>query len=216
MQLADASARAGVKQFLYASSGSVYGVSDEPLVTEEVPLVPLSEYNKTKMVAERVLLSYADRMAIQILRPATVCGMSAGRQRFDVVVNMLTMQAMTGNLIKVLGGTQMRPNIHIDDMCDLYLWMLDRPNLTGIYNAGFENLSVSEIARMVSDRVNCRTVQLPSNDPRSYRLNSDKILATGFKPKYTVKDAIDGIVNAFKDGKVINDDRWHNLKSMPR
>lgn len=204
-----------VKQFIYASSGSVYGVSDAPNVTEEMPLVPISEYNKTKMVAERVLLSYADKMAVQIIRPATVCGWSP-RMRLDTVVNMLTMQALHRGVIYVLGGTQIRPNIHIEDMCDAYLWMLDHPQLTGIYNAGFENMSVTGIARKVSDCVPSRIVTLPSTDPRSYRLSSQKLLDTGFKPKKGVSNAIMEIAEKYHSGQLKDRPEWHNLKAMPK
>src|SRR3990167_6268916 len=197
MQLADRCAREGVKHFIYASSGSVYGVSEEPEVTEDLPLVPLSEYNKTKMVAERVVLSYAKKMTVQILRPATVCGYSP-RMRLDVMVNSLTMQALTKGVIKFKGGEQFRPNIHIEDMTDLYLWMLDRPSLKGVYNAGFENLAIKDIARMVANRVGAKIVAMPTNDKRSYRINSDKLIATGFYPKRTVDNAIDEIVAAVR------------------
>src|SRR3989454_2587824 len=134
MQLADRAVRRGIKRFLFASSGSVYGVKDEPQVTEELELMPISEYNKTKMVAERVLLGYANEMIVQIIRPATVCGFSP-RMRLDVSVNMLTMQALTREHITVFGGSQMRPNIHIDDIADVYLFMLEHPEHTGVYNA---------------------------------------------------------------------------------
>jgi nucleoside-diphosphate-sugar epimerase len=126
MQLADRAARHGVRQFIYASSGSVYGVKDEAQVTEDLELTPISEYNKTKMVGERVLLSYQNNMAVQIVRPATVCGYSP-RMRLDVSVNMLTMQALTRGRITVFGGAQTRPNIHIDDITDLYMYLLERP-----------------------------------------------------------------------------------------
>lgn len=213
MQLADKAAREGVEHFIYASSGSVYGVKDEDQVTEELALHPLSEYNKTKMVSERVLLSYADRMAVQIVRPATVCGLSP-RMRLDVSVNMLTMQALKNGLITVFGGEQTRPNIHIDDITDLYLFMLDNPGLSGVYNAGFENLSIMEIAQKVVDKVGGRIEVTPSNDPRSYRINSDKLLATGFEPKKGVSDAIDDIVEAYRQGALKDEDRWYNLKWM--
>ncbi|MGE5836977.1 MAG: SDR family oxidoreductase, partial [Acidobacteriota bacterium] len=121
MRLVDRAARQGVRQFIYASSASVYGLKTEPRVTEDLDLFPLSEYNKTKMVAERVVLSYADRMVTTVIRPATVCGYSP-RMRLDVVVNMLTMQALTRGTVTVLGGDQTRPNIHIDDLVDLYLY----------------------------------------------------------------------------------------------
>ena len=138
MRLIDRAARQGVKQFIFASSSSVYGLKSEPRVTEDLDLFPLSEYNKTKMVAERVVMSYADAMTTTIIRPATVCGYSP-RMRLDLTVNLLTMQALTKGAITVLGGDQTRPNIHIDDLVDLYLFAFDR-RLAGLYNAGFENL----------------------------------------------------------------------------
>lgn len=215
MQLADKAVRKGVKRFIYASSGSVYGVKEEERVTEDLELKPISEYNKTKMVAERVLLSYADKMAVQIVRPATVCGYSP-RMRLDVSVNMLTMQALTKGRITVFGGDQTRPNIHIDDITDLYLFLLDHPEVTGIYNAGFENISILDIAQRVTEHVPAEIVVSASNDPRSYRVNSDKLLATGFRPKKTVQDAIREIIEKYKSGVLKDEERFYNLKSMQR
>jgi len=213
MQIADKAARHGVRQFIYASSGSVYGVKEEARVTEDLELKPISEYNKTKMVAERVLLSYADRFAVQIIRPATVCGVSP-RMRLDVSVNMLTMQALTRGEITVFGGQQTRPNIHIDDITDVYLHFLVNPHLVGIYNAGFENLTILEIAEMVRQHVPARIKVTESNDPRSYRVNSDRLLQTGFKPKKSVNDAIVETVQAFRAGSLKDEPQWHNLKWM--
>jgi nucleoside-diphosphate-sugar epimerase len=213
MQLADKAARKGIKHFIYASSGSVYGVKSEDQVTEELELEPISEYNKTKMVGERVLLSYANDMAVQIIRPATVCGYSP-RMRLDVSVNMLTMQALTRQHITVFGGAQTRPNIHMDDITDLYLFMLDNPQHRGIYNAGFENISILDIAERVVKHAPANIVVSESNDPRSYRVNSDKLLATGFRPKKTVDDAIREIVQKVRAGELQDDPRFHNLKWM--
>jgi nucleoside-diphosphate-sugar epimerase len=215
MQLADRAARHGVRQFIYASSGSVYGVKDEAQVTEDLELTPISEYNKTKMVGERVLLSYQNNMAVQIVRPATVCGYSP-RMRLDVSVNMLTMQALTRGRITVFGGAQTRPNIHIDDITDLYMYLLERRRITGIYNAGFENLSILEIAELVRSRVPADVVVSPSNDPRSYRINSDKLLATGFRPTKSVAHAIDELIARFREGVLKDEDRFYNLKWMQR
>ena len=215
MQLADRAARRGIKRFVYASSGSVYGVKDEPQVTEDLELTPISEYNKTKMVAERVLLSYADEMAVQIIRPATVCGYSP-RMRLDVSVNMLTMQALTREHITVFGGQQTRPNIHIDDITDVYLFMLKHPEHTGIYNAGFENISIMEIAERVVEHAPAKITVSASNDPRSYRVNSDKLLKAGFKPKKTVNDAIRELVHKFRSGELKDEERFHNLKWMQK
>jgi nucleoside-diphosphate-sugar epimerase len=213
MRLADRAARDGVPHFIYASSGSVYGLKDEPQVTEDLELVPLSEYNKTKMVGERVLMSYADKMVVQIIRPATVCGVSP-RMRLDVAVNMLTMQALAKGEITVLGGDQTRPNIHIDDITDLYVFLLGRPDVTGVYNAGFENISIRKIAEMATRHADAKIVIKPSNDPRSYRVNSDKLLATGFKPKKSVEDAIKEIVAAYRAGRLKDEDRYYNLRWM--
>jgi nucleoside-diphosphate-sugar epimerase len=213
MRLADQAARQGVPHFVYASSGSVYGLKDEDQVTEDLELIPISEYNKTKMVGERVLLSYSDRMVVQIIRPATVCGLSP-RMRLDVAVNLLTMQALTKGEITVLGGEQTRPNIHMDDITDLYCFLLDRPDVTGVYNAGFENISILDIAKMATRHANAKITIRPSNDPRSYRVNSDKLLATGFKPKKTVEDAIVEICKAFHEGSLKDEARFHNLRWM--
>ncbi len=215
MQLADKAVREGVKRFVYASSGSVYGIKDEPQVTEDLDLKPISEYNKTKMVGERVLLSYKDDMTVQIIRPATVCGYSP-RMRLDVSVNMLTMQALANRRITVFGGDQTRPNIHIDDITDVYIFMLDHPQHTGVYNAGFENISILDIAERVASQVEAEIVVTESNDPRSYRVNSDKLLATGFKPKKSVDDAIREIIGRYKSGELADNDRFYNLKWMQK
>lgn len=215
MQLADMAKRAGIKRFIYASSGSVYGVKEEENVTEDLDLVPISEYNKTKMCGERIVLSYADDMVVQIVRPATVCGFSP-RMRLDVSVNMLTMQALKNKKITVFGGDQTRPNIHIDDITDLYLFLLDHPEHTGVFNAGFENLTILQIAKMVTNVVDAKIEVTPSNDPRSYRINSDRLLATGFEPKKTVQDAIDELVGMHRQGTVTDDERWYNLKWMEK
>jgi len=215
MQLADAAYRRGIKRFIYASSGSVYGVKEEEQVTEDLTLLPISEYNKTKMCGERIVLSYKDDMVVQIVRPATVCGFSP-RMRLDVSVNMLTMQALTKGKITVFGGDQTRPNIHIDDITDLYIFLLDHPEHTGVFNAGFENISILDIARMVTEHVPSELVVTPSNDPRSYRVNSDRLLATGFRPKKTVEDAIKEIVGLYRQGALKDEDRWHNLRWMER
>ena len=213
MQLADKAKRKGIKHFVYASSGSVYGVKDEPEVTEDLELKPISEYNKTKMVSERVLLSYKEDMTVQIIRPATVCGYSP-RMRLDVSVNMLTMQALTKRRITVFGGNQTRPNIHIDDITDVYCFMIDNPQHTGVYNAGFENISILDIAERVAQQVEAEIVVTESNDPRSYRVNSDRLLATGFKPKKTVDDAIAEVIQKYKSGELKDEDRNYNLKWM--
>jgi len=215
MLLAENAANSGIKQFIYASSGSVYGVKDEEQVTEDLELDPISEYNKTKMVSEKVLLSYKDRMNIQIIRPATVCGFS-NRMRLDVAVNLLTMQALSKGEITVLGGDQTRPNIHIDDITDVYIHFINNPQHVGVYNAGFENISILDIANMVSLKTNAKIVVKPSNDPRSYRINSDKLLATGFKPSSSVENAIQEMIDLYRDGSLEDLDNNYNLKWMEK
>lgn len=213
--LAEQAVRDGVKQFIYASSGSVYGVSDAPQVTEDTPLVPLTAYNKTKMVAERVLLSHADTMAVQIVRPGTCCGVSP-RQRLDITVNGFTAQALAHGHIKVAGGYCVRPNIHIDDLTDLFIWLLMRPHLVGVWNAGFENLTGNEIAGIVASHIPCTIAEAPSMDRRSYRMHSGKLLGNGFKPAKTVAMAIDEIAAAYHAGTLKDEDKCYNLRSMPR
>lgn len=213
-QLADRAVRAGVKQFIFASSGSVYGVKDDPQVTEDLELVPISAYNKTKMVTERVLLSYADRMQIHCIRPATVCGYSP-RMRLDVSVNMLTMQALKNGKMTVFGGDQTRPNIHIDDMVRVYQHFLGKPDLpSGCYNAGFENISILDIAHKVAATVPAEIVVSASNDPRSYRQNSDKLLATGFVQKASVSKAINDITAKFNSGDLTDNDQCYTVRWM--
>lgn len=213
MLLIEKSIQCKVKQFIYASSGSVYGVSDEPHVTEETVLNPISEYNKAKMVAERVLLSYQDDILVTIVRPATVCGYSP-RMRLDVSVNMLTMQALKNGLITVFGGGQTRPNIHIDDITDLYAFLMNN-RIAGTFNAGFENISILNIADLVQKAIPADIIVTPNNtDPRSYRLNSDKLLATGFTPKKTVNDAVQSIIQYYQSGMLKDEEIHYNLKWM--
>lgn len=203
-----------LKSFMYASSGSVYGVKEEERVTEDLDLVPISAYNKTKMSAERVCLSYADEFEVYCIRPATVCGVSP-RMRFDVVVNMFVMHAFRDKKITVFGGDQVRPNIHIQDMSRVYEHFLNTPGLgSGCYNAGFENISVMSIAETVAKKFGVEIQIKPSNDPRSYRQDSTKLLETGYKQTKTVVDAIDEIALALESGSIEDDDRWYTVKWM--
>ena len=155
------------------------------------------------MVAERVLLSYSDKMAVQIIRPATVCGYSP-RMRLDVSVNILTKLAFKNKLITVFGGSQVRPNVHIDDLIDVYIHFLNNPQFDGIYNVGFENISILDIANKVVKYLPAQIKITESNDPRSYRVNSDKLLATGFKPKKSVEDAIKEMILKFESGDILD------------
>tara|TARA_B100001173_G_C16005977_1_gene555561 strand:- start:529 stop:1467 length:939 start_codon:yes stop_codon:yes gene_type:complete len=213
-QLADKALRNGVKQFIYASSGSVYGLKTEMKVTEDLSLVPLSVYNKTKMVAERVLLSYSDKMKIHCIRPATVCGNSP-RMRLDVSVNMLSYQALKNGRITVFGGEQTRPNIHIKDIANVYRHFLENENIpSGCYNAGFENISIREIAEMVKEKIGAEIVITDSNDPRSYRQDSTKLLNTGFSPKYGVIHAIEEIEKAYRRNELREGENCYTVKWM--
>jgi nucleoside-diphosphate-sugar epimerase len=213
MRLVDRAARQGVRQFVFPSSGAVYGVREEPRITEDLDLMPISDYNKTKMVAERVILSYADALTATILRPATICGLSP-RMRLDLTVNLLTLQALTTGVIRVFGGSQVRPNIHIDDMVDLYLHAFEH-RLRGVYNAAFENLTVLEIAEAIAARIPCTiTVEGDNADPRSYRLCSDRLLAAGFGPRRTIGTAIDELATAYGRGQLIDCPNWHTVSWM--
>ena len=205
-----------VPQFIHASSGSVYGVKEEPEVTEELSLVPISDYNKTKMISERVLLSYQDKIKVNIIRPATVCGYSP-RMRLDLSVNMLTFQAVANKRITVFGGDQTRPNIHLKDMIRVYHHFLAvGKQHTGIFNAGFENISILEIAQRATLHAPAEIIVTPSNDPRSYRLSSKKLLATGFAPQFTVEDGIIEVIAAYKDGRLRDNELCYNIKTMKK
>jgi nucleoside-diphosphate-sugar epimerase len=213
MRLADKAARTGVTQFIFPSSGAVYGVRSEPDITEDLELMPISDYNKTKMVAERVLLSYADRMVVTIFRPATVCGLSP-RMRLDLAVNALTMSGLSKGVVTVFGGRQVRPNIHIDDLVDLYLFAMER-RLAGVYNAAFENLTILQIAHLVTQQIPATIMAVPdSADPRSYRLNSNRLLGSGFAPKKNVSTAIGELAAAYRAGTLVDRPNWHTVSWM--
>lgn len=213
-QIMDKIDNSSIDQIVYASSGSVYGVKEEENVTEELSLVPISIYNKTKMVSEKVLLSFKDKFKIHCIRPATVCGLSP-RMRLDVSVNMLTFQALKNKVMTIHGGQQVRPNIHISDLTNAIIHFLENKNIeSGVYNAGFENLSILDIANRVKEKVKSEIKILPVNDIRSYRLNSDKLINTGFKKTSSVNDAIDEIVKNFNDGKLIEKDSYYTVKWM--
>lgn len=223
------SKESGVKRFIYASTCSVYGVSDEENVTEDHPLVPITDYNKYKGLCEPVLLKYqSPGFTAVVIRPATVCGYSP-RQRFDLTVNILTNNAFNTNRITVFGGAQTRPNIHIEDITDLYVRLLGLPDnqIAGkTYNAGYQNRTVSDIAGIVSnvitgelpEKKEIEVVTVPSDDPRSYRISSEKIKKElSFVPRHTIEDAVRDLINAFMAGKLLNsmtDIRYYNIKTM--
>ena len=214
-QLIEKAIKENVKHFIFASSGSVYGIKEEEKVTENLSLVPISTYNKTKMIAERVFISYSNDIKFHSIRPATVCGLSP-RMRLDVAVNLLTFQALTKGKITVLGGKQVRPNIHIDDICEVYLHLIsNHENIdSGFYNAGFENISILDIANLIQSKIKCSIEIKESNDPRSYRQDSSKLLETGFIPKKSVSIAIDEIIESYNSGKLSDKKQWHTVKWM--
>jgi len=215
-QIIEKAVKNKVKQIIYASSGSVYGVKDEPEVTEDLSLIPISAYNKTKMVSERVLFSYRDQIKVHCIRPATVCGYSP-RMRLDVSVNLLTMQALKNKEMNVFGGDQTRPNINIHDMVRVYEHFIEKPEIeSGFYNAGFENISILDIAKKIQSKISSQIKITKSNDPRSYRQNSNKLLGTGFIQKYTVDDAINEIIEKYNSGELVDNEAYYNLKVMKK
>lgn len=211
MNIIEQAIKLKVKNFIFASSSSVYGVKKEKKVHENLKLEPISTYNKAKMITERLLLSYKDKINISIIRPATVCGFSP-RMRLDVSVNMLTYQALTKKKITVFGGNQIRPNIHIDDLIELYLFILKK-DLSGIYNAGFENVSIFNIAKKIQKSINCKIKVIKNNiDVRSYRVDSSKLLKTGFVPKKKIQDAINELRELYKLKRLKKDPSFFSIK----
>ena len=206
-----------IKKIIYASSGSVYGISKTKKVTENTLLKPISLYNKVKMVTEKIILSYEKNFDIFILRPATICGYSP-RMRLDLTVNALTISALRNKKIIVHGGSQIRPNVHIDDICDLYIKMLNiQKKHQGIYNVGFENKSVIEIAKTVQSICKAEIViEKKNHDPRSYRLNSDKVLNIGFSPKKSIKDAVIELKTLYKKNKIKNKPNYYSLSWLKK
>ena len=220
---------AGVKRFVFASSSSVYGVSEQPDVKEDHPLLPVSLYNKFKGMCEPLLVKHTDENFVgTIFRPATVCGYGP-RQRLDVSVNILTNHALNKGKITVFGGEQLRPNLHIQDYCDACKLLMTAPDekvANERFNVGFQNMSIMDIAKTVKnvveevypDKGEIPIVVTESNDKRSYHINSDKIKDNlGFKPQHTVEDAVRDLCKAFAEGKLPNsfdDDKYYNIRTM--
>ena len=213
-KLIENSIRNKVKQFIFASSASVYGIKEEKEVTEDLSLVPISTYNKTKMISERIIKSYENEIIIHCIRPATVCGYSP-RMRLDLSVNMLAIQALKFKSMSIFGGNQVRPNIHIQDLVNVYEHFIFNPNLSGgFYNAGFENLKIIEIAKKVAYIIPSEIIVKNKHDPRTYRQNSDKLLLTGFKKKFSVSDAIKELKEKYENKKFIESDKCYTVKWM--
>jgi nucleoside-diphosphate-sugar epimerase len=226
-----AAKNAGVKRFVFASSSSVYGISEEPDVKEDHPLLPLTLYNKYKGMCEPLLFKHTNESFVgAVYRPATVCGYGP-RQRLDVSVNILTNLAVNKGNITVFGGSQLRPNLHIQDYADLCKVLLEAPDdivADEIFNCGYENMSIMQIAETVKqvvaeefpDKDEISLEVSSSDDLRSYHINSDKVANDlGFKPQYSVEDAIRGLCEAFRDGKLPNsfdDDNYFNVRTMKK
>ncbi len=220
---------AGVRRFIYASTSSVYGVSNHANVTEEHPLVPLTDYNRYKGLCEPILFRYqAPGFTTVSIRPATICGYSP-RLRLDLTVNILTNLAVNARRITIFGGQQQRPNLHIEDMAELYVELLALPAapIAGqVFNAGYQNHSVADLGRMVHDTVLRERPDLapiemtasPSSDLRSYHISSEKIARQlGWRPRRTVEDAIRDLCRAFRAGLApdsLTDIRYYNVKTI--
>ena len=221
--LVDVAKDQGVRRFVYASSSSVYGLRDEENVTEDLALMPLTDYSKYKALCEDILLEKREPGFFPlILRPATVCGYSP-RLRLDLTVNILTNHAVNNRQITVFGGQQMRPNIHIKDVTDLYVKSLEwsEKSIDGkVFNAGYDNRKVSEIAEIARDKVgsDVSIVTTPTDDHRSYHISSEKIKRElGFEPAHSVEDAVEDLVTAFGAGKIpdpMGSINYYNIKTM--
>ena len=222
--LVEASIQNDISRFIYASSSSVYGIKDVDNVTEEMALEPLTDYSKFKAQCEDILAEYqSPDFTTVTLRPATVCGYSP-RQRLDVIVNILTNHAYHTGQIKVFGGTQKRPNIHIQDMVNAYLLLLDLPKekIAGdIFNVGFENYTVQKLAEIVQSEVTSRHVELvhvPTDDNRSYHISSQKIKdVLGFETQHSIQEAVADLIKAFDDKRLVDtfsNSNYFNIKRM--
>jgi nucleoside-diphosphate-sugar epimerase len=214
----------GVKRFIYASSSSIYGVKEDPDVREDAAPLPLTDYSKFKLDCERDLLAAkANGMDCVIVRPSTVCGY-APRLRLDLTVNILTIHALVNRKIRIFGGKQLRPNLHIKDMVRAYHVFLEAPGKKidrEAFNVGFQNRSVEDIAKLVRDTLGDASIQLeytPSDDNRSYHVNSDKVKRVlGFETKFTIEDAIRDIADAYKRGLIkdpFKNTAYSNIKRM--
>ncbi len=222
--LVKASKESGVKRFIYASSSSVYGIKETENVTEDMELEPLTDYSRFKAMCEEILMKYqSEDFTIVTIRPATVCGYSP-RQRLDVIVNILTNHAIVNRKIKIFGGAQKRPNIHIKDMAGAYILLLEAPkeNVAGrIFNAGYENHTVSKIADTVKKVIGPEGIELetvPTDDNRSYHISSRKIFdELGFKAHHTIEEAVRDLKKAFAKGLIRNsmsNPMYYNIKRM--
>tara|TARA_B100000579_G_C22818796_1_gene849381 strand:+ start:971 stop:1918 length:948 start_codon:yes stop_codon:yes gene_type:complete len=205
-----------IQQFIFVSSGSVYGVSKKKKVDENTELLPLSDYNKTKMVGEKIVNNYKDFFNTVILRPGTICGVSDS-MRLDLTVNAMTYSALTKKIITVNGGNQIRPQVHIKDMLNIFLFFLKRKKIQGVFNIGFENYSILKVAKMIKKKLKFSTINIKKEfDIRSYRLYSKKILKKGFKHNFKVEDAISDIAEVYYDRKLNNSKQCYRTSYLSK
>ena len=215
MKICEFAIRNKINKIIFLSSGSVYGIKKEERVTENLSLKPISVYNKTKMIAERIFLSYKNKLNIICLRPATVCGAS-DRIRLDLTINKLTYDAVTKGKIFVDGGSQIRPNVYIQDIIDVIFFFIKKKKIKhNIYNVGFENHSVLSLAKMISKVTNAKIIVNKNIDPRSYKQDSTRLIETGFKPKYSVMTAIENLRLFFKKSKKFSTNNF-NIQKMKK
>ena len=216
LKLCELAKKAKIKKFIFASSGSIYGIKKEKNVHEGLPPVPISDYNKTKMIAEKVIENYKNDFKCYIVRPGTVFGYSP-RMRLDLMINILTFHALTKNKMTVFGGGQTRPYLHIDDMTNLYLFFLNNKIKPGTYNASTGNLSALETANQIKKIIpNCKIEIKKSNDPRSYRLSNKKITDAGFKFKKSLFEGINELIDLYRDGKIKNTENSYSVNFIKK
>tara|TARA_B100001989_G_C24549623_1_gene473373 strand:+ start:4035 stop:4985 length:951 start_codon:yes stop_codon:yes gene_type:complete len=210
--LCDIAKNVRVKKFIFASSGSVYGVKKEKQVNEKLSCEPISDYNKTKIVAEKIIESYKKYFKYYIIRPSTLYGASP-RMRLDLTMNILTKHAAFNNQIKVFGGKQWRPFLHVKDMANVYIHFLKKNLKQGSYNASDGNLRVIDKAKIIQKlSKNCKIKITRSNDIRSYRLSSEKLIKTGFKFKHKLLPSLNEMYQMFKEGKIKDLPNFYSLK----
>ncbi len=204
-----------IKKFIFASSGSVYGIKKEKNVTEDLSLEPISDYNKTKMIAEKVIQSFSKFFKVYMIRPGTVFGYSP-RMRLDLMINILTFQSLQKNEITVFGGKQTRPYIHIKDMVRMYLFFLKKNLKSGVYNASAGNLTASQTAKEIKKMINCKIIYKKSNDPRSYRLSSSKIKKAGFVFEWNLKKGVNELIEKFNSNKISNKPECYSINWLKK
>jgi len=212
-----------LEKFIYASSSSSYGSLNIKHVTEKTKQRPITDYAKYKMLCEIALKKY--NIPSVIFRPATICGYSP-RLRLDLVLNILTTNALINKEIKIFNGELYRPNVHIMDMIRAYEYVINSPEdyiNNQVFNIGLISLKVKDLSKMVknvleveyNEKINLKNIK--TNDTRSYHMESNKIKEFGFEFKYTLEDGIREIAEAYYKGMLINpldNPIYHNIKLL--